>query len=422
MDRIILIGLNHKTAPIEIRECLAFTEPDTRSGLTALCNDAAIDEAMIFSTCNRVEVLLTAHDGPGAVAAAKQFLATTKHVPLEQFESALYLHQGDAAVRHLFSVAASLDSMVLGEPQILGQVKAAYRLATEEKSSGVILNRLLHRTFFVAKRIRTETGIGDHAVSISYAAIELARKIFGELYGKKVLLVGAGEMAELAVDHLVKHRSGQVVVANRTFERGMALASRYKGTAVRFDELPDCLSQVDIIITSTGSPGYVIRQADVKGIMRNRRNRPLFFIDIAVPRDVDPLVNQISNAYVYDIDDLKEVVDENIADRRREAVKAERILDEAVIQFHRWYDSQGMVPTIKALHAKVRAVAEAEVQKTLGQLGHLAPEDHRAIERMSDAIVKKILHDPTQFLKGNGCHGDRSIYLNVAHKLFKLDD
>lgn len=422
MDRIILIGLNHKTAPIEIRECLAFTEADTRAALTALRADSAVEEAMIFSTCNRVEVLLAAHDGPGAVAVAKRFLAATKQVPLDRFESALYLHQGDAAVRHLFRVAASLDSMVLGEPQILGQVKTAYGLATEQKSSGVILNRLLHRTFFVAKRVRTETGIGDHAVSISYAAIELGRKIFGDLQGKQVLLVGAGEMAELAVDHLVKHRAGQVVVANRTFERGVALASRFKATPIRFDELPDYLRQADIIITSTGSPGYVIRQVDVKSAMRHRRNRPLFFIDIAVPRDVDPLVNQISNAYVYDIDDLKEVVDENIEDRRCEAVKAERLVDEAVIQFHRWFDSQGMVPTIKALHAKVRAVAEAEVQKTLGQLGHLAPEDHRAIERMSDAIVKKILHDPTQFLKGNGCHGDRSIYLDVAHKLFKLDE
>lgn len=422
MDRILLIGLNHKTAPIEIRECLAFTEDDAIAGLAALRADAAIDEAMIFSTCNRVEVLVTARDPRGAVAAAKRFLEATKQVPLAQFESALYLNQGDAAVRHLFSVAAGLDSMVLGEPQILGQVKAAYRLATEQKSSGVILNRLLHRTFFVAKRIRTETGIGDHAVSISYAAIELARKIFGDLEGKQVLLVGAGEMAELAVDHLIKHRTGKVVVANRTLERGMALASKYKGAAIGIDELPDYLSRVDIIITSTGSPGYVIRQVDVKGIMRHRRNRPLFFIDIAVPRDVDPLVNQINNAYVYDIDDLKEVVDENIEDRRREAVKAERMVEEAVIQFRRWFDSQGVVPTIKALHAKVRAVAEAEVRKTLGQLGRLEPEERQAIERMGEAMVKKILHDPTQYLKGNGCHGDRALYLDVARKLFKLDE
>jgi glutamyl-tRNA reductase len=422
MNRIILIGLNHKTAPIDIRECLAFTEEDTRAGLLALRAHPAIDESMIFSTCNRVEVLLTVHDAPQAIAAAKRFLATTKQVPLAHFEPALYLHQGEEAVRHLFSVAASLDSMVLGEPQILGQVKSAYRLATEQKSSGVILNRLLHRTFFVAKRVRTETAIGDNAVSISYAAIELGRKIFGDLSGKRVLLVGAGEMAELAVEHLAKHSSERVVVANRTFERGVALASKYKGMAIHFDEIIDYLGKVDIIITSTGSPGYVIRQADIKGIMRHRRNRPLFFIDIAVPRDVDPLVNQISNAYVYDIDDLQEVVEDNIEDRRREAVKAARIVDEAVIQFRQWFDSQGVVPTIKALHAKVRGLVDTELQKTLGHLPHLTPEDQKAIERMSDAMVKKILHLPTQYLKGNGCHGDRAIYLDVARKLFELDE
>ncbi|MBR9979532.1 MAG: glutamyl-tRNA reductase [Desulfatitalea sp.] len=422
MDRILLIGLNHKTAPIEIRECLAFTEDDTQTGLTTLRSDPAIDEAMIFSTCNRVEVLMTARQIPAAIDAAKRFLATTKQVPLHAFEPSLYLHQGQAAVRHLFSVAASLDSMVLGEPQILGQVKSAYRLATEQKSSGVILNRLLHRTFFVAKRIRTETGIGDHAVSISYAAIELGRKIFGQLNGKQVLMVGAGEMAELAVDHLVRHRTGRVFVANRTFERAVALAAKYEGTPLHFEEISNYLSKVDIIITSTGAPGYLIRQADVKGIMRHRRNRPLFFIDIAVPRDIDPLVNQVNNAYVYDIDDLQEVVDDNIEDRRREAVKAARIVDEAVVQFRRWLESQGVVPTIKALHAKLRGVAEAEVQKTLGQLAHLPPADQQAIARMSEAMVKKILHDPTQFLKGNGCHGDRAVYMDVARRLFKLDE
>lgn len=422
MDKIILIGLNHKSAPIEIRECLAFNEPDTRTGLGVLRDDPAIDEAMIFSTCNRVEVLLSAHRPDAAIAAAKRFLSTTKQVPLEVFESSLYLHRGEAAVRHLFRVAASLDSMVLGEPQILGQVKGAYRLATEQKSAGVILNRLLHRTFFVAKRIRSETGIGDHAVSISYAAIELGRKIFGRLDGKQVLLIGAGEMAELAVDHLVRHRTGSVFVANRTFERGVALAAKYQGTPIRFEEIGAHLGKADIIITSTGASGYVIRQADVKGIMRNRRNRPLFFIDIAVPRDIDPLVNQVNNAYVYDIDDLQEVVDDNIEDRRREAVKADRIVDEAVVQFRRWYDSQGVVPTIKALNAKLREVAAAELQKTLGHLAHLSAEDQQAITRMSEAMVKKILHDPTRFLKGNGCHGDRAVYLEVARRLFKLDE
>jgi len=422
MDKLILIGLNHKTAPIEIRECFAFSDEDARTALALLCADPAIEEAVLLSTCNRVELILVTGRNANAIEKAKQFLARTKQVPLEHFDASLYIHRGEAAARHLFRVAASLDSMVLGEPQILGQVKAAYRMATELRSSGVILNRLLHRTFFVAKRIRTETGIGDHAVSISYAAVELARKIFGDLEGKKVLLIGAGEMAELAVEHLIHNRTGSVFVANRTFERGMELADRYHGTAIHLEEIVPHLQKVDIIISSTGSQDYILRTLDVKGIMRYRRNRPLFFIDIAVPRNIDPRINQIDNAYVYDIDDLTQVVDDNIQDRQREAVKADRIIDSAVIQFRQWYERLDVVPTIKALHAKVRGLAHSEVAKTLGQLPHLTPHDQAAIEKMMEAAVKKILHDPTQFLKGDGCHGDRSNSLDVARRLFKLDD
>lgn len=422
MDRLILIGLNHKTAPIEIRECFAFSDDDAREALTSLCTDTAVEEAVILSTCNRVELIMVTATAEAAVARAKTFLARTKQVPLDRFDESLYVHRGEAAARHLFRVASSLDSMVLGEPQILGQVKAAYRMATEQRTSGVILNRLLHRTFFIAKRIRTETGIGDHAVSISYAAIELARKIFGSLEKKKVLLIGAGEMAELAVDHLIHNRADSVFVANRTFKRGMELAARYKGTAIRFEEIIPHLEQVDIIISSTGSPEYILRPSDAKGIMRHRRNRPIFFIDIAVPRDIDPRINQIDNAYVYDIDDLNEVVDDNIKDRRREAVKADRIIDAAIIHFRQWYESLDVVPTIKALHAKMRGLAQQEVEKTLGQLSHLTPEDRQAIERMMGAAVSKILHDPTHYLKGEGCMGDRSVSIDVARKLFKLDE
>lgn len=421
MEEIILIGLNHKTAPVEIRECLAFTDHDTRSALTALSAHPAIDESVLLSTCNRVELLLAVNDLAPAVATAKQYLSQVKQVPLRNFDAALYLHQGDQAVRHLFRVAASLDSMVVGEPQILGQVKSAYRWATEEKTSGVILNRLLHRTFFVAKRIRSETGIGDHAVSISYAAIELGRKIFGTLEGKRVLLIGAGEMAELAVEHLIRHRAGRILVANRTFERGVALAAKYKGTAIRFEEIVSYLGEVDIVVCSTGAQAYVLQRDDVKAVMRGRRNRPLFFIDIAVPRDIDPRVNQLNNAYLYDIDDLNEIIDDNIQDRQHEAVKAERIVDEAVIHFRQWFQSLEVVPTIKALRAKVEMVAQTEVQKALNQLGHLGEHDQKAIEKMIDALINKILHDPTRYLKSNGCQGNRSVSLDITRKLFNLD-
>ena len=422
MDNIILIGLNHKTASVDIRECLAFNAEESCMALCELRDLVAVEEAMLFSTCNRVELLLTAKETEKAVAEAKAFLAKFKNIKLDEFESALYMHQGNDAIRHIFRVAASLDSMMVGEPQILGQVKAAYKTATEQNTTGVILNRLLHRTFFVAKRIRSETGIGDHAVSISYAAIELGHKIFGDLTGKKVLLIGAGEMAELAVEHLIRHRSKEIYVANRTFERCVELAEKYKGTAIRFEEISDFLSHVDIVISSTGAQGYVIEKTQVKGVMRSRRNRPIFFIDIAVPRDIDPKTNGLNNVYVYDIDDLKGIVDDNIEDRQREAVKAERIIDEAVIHFGQWVDSLEVVPTIKALRAKVNAVAQAEIQRTLQQMGHLTKEDQKSIERMTSALVNKILHAPTHYLKSNGCQGDRSNSLDLARKLFGLDD
>lgn len=422
MDNIILVGLNHKTAPLEIRECLTFSDEDTRAALTQLKAQNAINESVLFSTCNRVELLLTAKDTTMAVSGAKQFVADFKQVPLDGFEASLYIYQGRDAVRHLFRVAASLDSMVVGEPQILGQVKEAYRTATEEKASGVVLNRLLHRTFFVAKRIRTETGIGDHAVSISYAAIELGRKIFGSLEGKRIMLIGAGEMAELAVEHLQRHRAGHIYVANRTFKRGLAMAAEYQGTAIQFEEIVNYLNKIDIVISSTGAPNLVIERDMVKGVMRGRRNRPIFFIDIAVPRDIDPKINRLNNVYVYDIDDLKGVVDENIEDRRREAAKAERIIDEAVIQFEQWYQSLDVVPTIKALRAKIKTTAQAELDKIGPMLNHLPESDRQAIEKMLQTTVNKILHDPIRYLKSDGCMGDcRTISVDFTRKLFGLD-
>jgi glutamyl-tRNA reductase len=422
MDRLFLIGLNHKTAPVDIRECLAFNDDESRHALIELRGIDAMDEVMLFSTCNRVELLAAANNVDLAINEAKSFLAKFKKVPLDDFESALYLHQGKEAVRHILRVAASLDSMMIGEPQILGQVKNAYRAATEEKSSGVVLNRLLHRTFFVAKRIRTETGIGDHAVSISYAAIELGRKIFGQLAGKKVMLIGAGEMAELAVEHLIRHKCDDVYVANRTFERGVELADKYKGIPIRFEEVTDYLRQVDIIISSTGAQGYILGKSQMKGLMRSRRNRPIFFIDIAVPRDIDPEINTLNNVYIYDIDDLKDVVDENIEDRNKEAVKAERIIDEAVIHFGKWIQNLGVVPTIKALRKKINEVAQCEVEKTKRQMEHLSEDDLKSIERMANSLVNKILHHPTKYLKSDGCQSDRAISLDITRKLFGLDE
>ena len=422
VQEIVLLGLNHKTADVELRECIGFSKDEADTALKKFQESPLISEIILLSTCNRVEILITTDNSDKAVEKAKQYISESKNIPVSEFENALYIYMGDEAVRHIFKVASSLDSMVVGEPQILGQLKDAYQNATIKKTSGVILNRLLHKTFFVAKRVRTETGIGDHAVSISYAAIELGRKIFGTLEEKKVLLIGAGEMAELAVEHLIRHKSGKIFVANRTFERGLELANRFQGTAIRFEEITDYLCKVDIIISSTGAKDFVIKQDQVKKIMRLRKNRPLFFIDIAVPRDIDPEINQLANIYVYDIDDLKDVIDENIEDRNREAIKAERIIDEAVIRFRQWYESLNVVPVIKALRKKIWGIAEAEMKKTLNQsLSHLTPDEGQAVRRMINAMINKVLHDPTIFLKHDGCHGSKSVYLDAALKLFKLD-
>ncbi len=421
MPEILLIGINHKTAPVELRECIAFTKDESASALQTLSRKPHIKELLLFSTCNRVEVLVVTENKREAIESTKDYIAEVNKIPREEFEDSLYIHEGDEAVRHIFRVASSLDSMVVGEPQILGQVKDAYHMATEARVSGVILNRLLHRTFFVAKRIRTETGIGDHAVSISYAAVELGRKIFGSLESKKVLLVGAGEMAELAVEHLIRNKVGDIYVANRTFENGVELARQFNGQALRFEEIAECLKVVDIIISSTGSPDFVITRDQVKSVIRIRRNRPIFFIDIAVPRDIDPLVNRLSNSYVYDIDDLQGVIDENIEDRQKEAIKGERIVDEAVIQFRDWYVSLEVVPTIVALRNKLESIAEIEIKKTL-QSNKIPASGAQAIKRMADSLINKILHNPTVFLKKNSMTGDKSNHIDLVRKLFKLDE
>ena len=420
MTEILILGLNHKTADVDLRECLAFSDDQVDAALLELRAQPSISEVVLLSTCNRVEMIFTTKNPEEALSEAKSFLSKFKNVPPDSFEKALYLHRGDQAVRHIFRVAASLDSMMVGEPQILGQVKEAYRIATEQKSSGVILNRLLHKTFFVAKRIRTETAIGNSAVSISYAAIELGRKIFGTLEGKNALLIGAGEMAELAVEHLLRHRIGKIFVANRTFERAVGLAGKFKGQPVHIEEVPDTLPLVDIVISSTGSPDYVVTRSQVKPIMKERRNRPVFFIDIAVPRDIDPDLNRLTNVYVYDIDDLNGIVDENIEDRGREAIKGERIVEEAAIHFRRWLENLSVVPTIKALKDKVEKITRAELDKTRSSQ-QFSPEQSAALERMTAATVKKILHDPTILLKTAGCYADKSQHIDLTRKLFKLD-
>jgi len=422
MPDIILIGLNHTTAPVELRECIAFTPEDAIVSLNQLKQESDIEEVLLYSTCNRVEILMVSNNPTGAAKLAIQHIATLHQISANQFEPFLYQWKNDQAVRHVLRVAASLDSMVLGEPQILGQIKSAYHTAIQEKASGLILNRLMHRAFFIAKKIRTETGIGDRAVSISYAAVALSKKIFDTLEAKQVLMIGAGEMAELAVEHLLKQRIGKLYVANRTFERGVTLAEKFKGLAIRLEEIPGLLDQVDIIISSTGSTQLIITRDQVKAAMRARRHRPLFFIDIAVPRDIDPEINRLNNAYVYDVDDLQNIIDENIADRKKGALKGERIVDEGVIRFREWYDNLNVVPTIVSLRNKLRNIIEAEVFKTLPNVQSEQSVSDTTIQKMIDAMVNKIMHDPTRLLKQEGHHINKPVYLDLTRRLFKLDN
>lgn len=419
MPEIILIGANHKTAPVALREKLSFSEEETEAALEIFKKDTGIKEAIVFSTCNRTEILYIPETGD-QVDEVIAFISNHKQIDVAEFKSALYVYRGEMAIRHLFNVASSLDSMVVGEPQILGQIKQAYRMAVGCNSSGVLLNRMMHKAFSVAKRVRKETGIGDNAVSISYAAIELANKIFSDLSRKSVMLLGAGEMAELAVEHLISNRVKTILVANRTFKNAVELAQKFNGQAVAFEERIEALKDVDIIISSTGAADYVMTRDDVKKIMKKRHHNTLFFIDIAVPRDIDPKINDISNAYVYDIDDLKNIVESNLEQRGKETVKAKRYIDEAVVKFEQWLESLAIVPTIKALNDKISAIVEMECNKTLSHLKHLDPKDVEAIQRMSKAIASRTIHDPILFLRNTGDHRDDSLYLNVTQQLFNI--
>ncbi len=420
VPEIILIGANHKTASVELRECLAFSDDETVKALEKLKKHKNIREVFLFSTCNRTEVLFIPEQKDD-VETIKRFLAEFKDIDLAGFENALYVYKDHEAITHLFKVASSLDSMVIGEPQILGQVKAAFRTATTLNSSGVILNRLLHKTFSIAKKVRKETGIGDNAVSISYAAIELAGKIFSDLSTKSVMLLGAGEMAELAVEHLLSHGVKTIIIANRTFENAVNLAEKFKGQAVKFEEMDQMLGKVDIVVSSTGASQYILTMDQVKKVMRTRKNQPLFFIDIALPRDIDPDVNRLDNIYLYDIDDLQNIVNENIGKREQETIKADRLIEEAVIKFKKWLKELEVVPTIKAVKEKIERITEIETEKTLLTLNHLSRKDADAVKRMAKAIASRIMHDPIRFLKEPGAHRENSFYLNAARQIFNLD-
>lgn len=418
-DRILLLGVNHKTTPVKIREKIALSLGDGE-GLSALRQLPGCRECFLLSTCNRVEILWI---GDGGDEAARQLTAFLFGDNLNDASANyLYRYDEDAAVGHLFTVASSLDSMIVGEAQILGQLKDAYRQASEAACVGTILNRLLPKSFTVAKRVRSETGIGLSAVSISYAAVELAKKIFGNLQGKNVLLIGAGEMAELAMAHLLNQKIAAVTVVNRTLARAEELAGRFHGQAAALPELITLLETADIVISSTGAAGLILHKEDVIPVMRRRRNRPLFFIDIAVPRDLDPALNQLENTYLYDIDDLGNVVEVNRGEREKEAVKARLIVAEETEKFMTWRQSLALNPTILQLRRHVEDICARELAKTAAKMPELSEDERASLARMLAAVAGKILHAPLQYLKQSGAGPERENKADVVRRVFGFDD
>ena len=414
-----LLGVNHRTAPVAMREQLAVAESKLPQALRELLGVAGVREAMILSTCNRVEIL--AHSVQGE-SDLRGFVGQYFRLPRSLDEAELYEYRGSEAVRHVFRVASSLDSMVVGEPQILGQVKEAYALARAVGAVQSHLDLLLTRAFQVAKRVRTETAIGSSSVSIASAAVELAAKIFGSLAGKQVCLVGAGKMSELAARHLVARGAGPVFVANRTHERAQTLAARFAGRAIRFEELHDYCEQADIVITSTGAPTAIFRREHGERFLSRRRNRPMFFIDIAVPRDVDPELNKLDGIFLYDIDDLQHVVSAHAAERSREAERAEEIIASEVERFEARMRSLHVVPAIVSLQDYVETIRQAELDRVRGRLGRLSPEQELALEALTRGIVNKILHTPITRLKSAASGPEVTTLVEAFKKIFNLED
>lgn len=418
---IVVVGLSHKTATVEIREKVAFSPTRMEEPLTQLVSIPDITEGLIVSTCNRVEIYAVTRDIAAGIARIKRFLADYHGLDMEMLESHLYAYHGEEAIRHVFRVASSLDSMVVGEPQILGQIKSAYGYAAEYRSSGIILNRFLHKAFSVAKRVRTETKIASSAVSVAFAAVELARKIFNDLSDKTVMLIGAGEMCELAAKHFLNNGVRGLMVTNRTYERAVKLAEEFAGRAVPFDDLLDQLHRADIILSSTGAPHTIIGARDLDEVMRRRKHRPMFFIDIAIPRDIDPAVNDLDNVYLYTVDDLQEVVQANLAQRAEEARKAEGIVDQEIGQFHKWLSSLEVTPTIVALRRKFDEIRRGEVEKTLAGWKDAPPDAAKRLEICTTAIMNKLLHPPTAILKKGGQGGRTGLYVDALRTMYDLD-
>jgi glutamyl-tRNA reductase len=420
---LIVVGLSHKTAPVEIREKLAVPESRLGEALTRLCSYPGIREGLLLSTCNRVEVYSVVDEIETGYGRIQEFLADT-HLSLssEQLTPHLYWHTGDRAIAHLFRVAASLDSMIIGESQILGQLKDAFEVALSHKTTGVIMNKVVKKAISVAKRVRTETKISEMAVSVSYAAVELAKKIFSNLREKTVLLVGAGEMAKLAARHLIAQGVQHVRITTRTPQHAVELAAKFGGMPVPFDQFKEDMAYADIVLVSTGAAHYLVGAEDVHRAVKERMNRPMFLIDISVPRNIDPAVRHVDNAFLFDIDDLKHRVEQNRAERVQEAEKAERMVLDEVGMLREWMKSLEVTPTIVALRSRVDEIKRAEVDKAFGRLAHLSPQDRELVEGMASSIVNKLIHSTMVTLKSEVNSASGAAFVEAARRFFNLDE
>ena len=419
---LFCIGLNHETAPVSVREKLALSGVPLAKSLEWLSEQPGIQETLILSTCNRVEFYLVAEDKsfPGQKLIRDLFIQKFG-VQAEDFEPFLYQYTFHKTMTHLFCVTSGMDSMVIGEPQIAGQVKEAYRQAVHHKTVGTILNRLLHKSFTVSKRVRTETELASRAVSVSYVAVELAKKIFGDLKERTALLAGAGEMAELAARHLAGQGIARILVASRTLENARKLAETFQGDAIRIESIPHRLQETDILICSTAAPDYILRARQIKEALRARKQKPFFIIDIAVPRNIDPKADELDNVFLYDMDDLQNVLRTNLEERKKELKKAEMIVQEEVRDFIHWLNTLDLVPTIVSLRERAEEIRRQELEKALSMLKNtIEPEERKTLEAMSQAIVNKILHDPISEMKKAKKKGDSTRLVDAVQRLFSL--
>jgi glutamyl-tRNA reductase len=419
---IVVVGLNYRTAPVEIREKFAISEHDLPRALSELKRTKSILEGVIVATCNRTEIYAVVDRDNLCKHYIPNFIEQWFQIPKEEFGKHLYMYEHDKAVEHMFRVTSGLDSMIIGETQILGQVRDAFLLSQSLKTTGSFFNTLFKQAITLAKRAHSETGIGENPVSVSYAAVELGKRIFGTYTGKTVMIIGAGKMSELTVKHLYANGAGKVIVVNRTYERAVELAEKFDGIPCTIDDMLTRLVEVDIIISSTGAPGYVLVPEQLQPILQKRKSRPLFMMDIAVPRDLDPQISNLPNVFLYDIDDLEAIVANHLQERQKEAIKIEEMIKIEMGLFEQWTQTLGVSPVIQALQAKANVVHEETMESLLKKLTDLDEREIKVIRKLTKSMVNQMLRDPILRIKemAGERHGDEAV--DLFTKLFALEE